>query len=268
MNDIVTLAIDGQGIATVTLNRPEKKNAWSLDTFRVLAEIGEGLKGQEGLRAVILTGADGCFSSGIDLAVFGEFARRMDDIRAQMRNPPPGEVANHFQKPVTVWAELQVPVIAAIEGVCFGAAMQLALGADFRIAAPDARLSIMESRWGLIPDMGISRSLPKLVRADQAKELMMTAKILSAGEALEIGLLTRVAQNPLGAAQEMAQDLATRNPAALAGAKTLVEQAWLMDAAQSLSLEALLQAEILGSPNQLEAVMATMQKRPGNFQKG
>lgn len=265
MNDIVTLSTDDLGIATVTLNRPEKKNAWALDTFRMLGEIGDGLKSQDGLRAVILTGADGCFSSGIDLAVFGEFSRRMEDIRAQMRNPPPGEVANHFQKPVTVWSELSVPVIAAIQGVCFGAGMQLALGADFRLAASDTKFSIMESRWGLIPDMGITRSLPKLLRADQAKELMMTGRIFSGPEAHEMGLVTRLTDDPLAAAQEMAKGLVGQSPDVLSGAKALVDQAWLMDAPQSLSLEALLQSEILGSPNQAEAVAASLQKRPGKY---
>lgn len=265
MNDIVTLVTDDQGIATVTLNRPEKKNAWSLDMFRVLAETGDALKSQDGLRAVILTGAAGCFSSGIDLAVFGEFARRMEDIKAQMRNPSPGEVANIFQKPVTVWAELSVPVIASIEGVCFGAGMQLALGADFRIARPDTKLSIMESRWGLIPDMGITRSLPKLLRADLAKELMMTARVMTGDEALALGLVTKLADDPLAAAMDMARELVQRSPETISGVKALVDQAWLMDAAQSLSLEANLQAEIMGSPNQLEAVMAGMQKRATKF---
>ncbi len=253
------------GLAIVTLNRPDKKNAWTQGMFDALTAASAELAGDKGLRAVILTGAGGCFSAGLDFSMFAEFATRLDEIKAEMQAPPEGRAANRFQQPVTGWQDLDVPVIAAIEGVAFGAGLQLALAADFRIAAPDARLSVMEAKWGLIPDMGITRSLPRLVRADVAKELIMTARVLDAPEALKMGLLTRLAEDPLAAARALAEQLMARSPDALRAAKRLVEDGWGADARTSLALEARLQADLIGAPNQVEAVMANMQKRPPRF---
>ncbi|KDB05714.1 hypothetical protein U879_00245, partial [Defluviimonas sp. 20V17] len=192
MADEVLIEVDTAGVAEVVLNRPRKKNAWTMAVFDGLAAAAADLRARKGLRAVILRGAGGCFSAGIDLSVLQGFAADFDAIRAQMLTPPDGQAANRFQAPVTAWADLPVPVIAAIDGVAFGAGMQLALGADFRIASPGARLSIMEAKWGIIPDMGISQSLPKLIRADLAKELIMTGRVLEAEEALSLGLITRI----------------------------------------------------------------------------
>lgn len=264
MSDELTLTVTGH-VAEVCLNRPDKKNALNFDLLNALTDTANRLKNNADVRAVILHGAGGCFSAGIDLMLLQSLAGRLDEIRQQMRNPPEGEAANLFQKPITVWSELAVPVIAAIDGVCFGAGMQLALGADFRIAAPGARLSIMEAKWGLIPDMGITQFLPHLLRADIAKELIMTGRILDAPEALGLGLLTRVADDPLAAARIMAADLAARSPDAVRAAKQLVDQSWIAPAGGALALEAELQARIIGSPNQMEAVMATLQKRPPKF---
>lgn len=265
MADEILIEVDGAGVAEVTLNRPAKKNAWTMEVFEGLAAAAAELRGREGLRAVILRGAGGCFSAGIDLSVLQGFAADFDAIRQQMLSPPEGQAANRYQAPVTGWAALPVPVIAAIDGVAFGAGMQLALGADFRIAAPDARLSIMEAKWGIIPDMGISQSLPKLIRADLAKELIMTGRVLEAEEALRLGLVTRLAADPLAAARAMAAELAGRSPDALAASKALVEQAWGMAPGEGLRLEARLQADIIGAPNQIEMVMANMQKRSPRF---
>jgi len=157
-----------------------------------------------------------------------------------------------------------VPVIAALHGVAFGAGMQLALGADIRIAAPETRLSIMETRWGLIPDMGLTKLLPGLMRADQALELILSARVVAAPEAQALGLVTRLAADPLAAARETARAVAARSPEAVRGAKRLVRQAWPGDDAH-LALEARLQAAIIGAPNQIEAVMAGMQKRDPKF---
>ena len=212
----------------------------------------------------MIHGAGGVFSAGIDLTDLMGLAPRLGEIKQQMRNPPAGEAANLFQKPITIWAELPVPVIAAIDGVCFGAGMQLALGADFRIAAPDAKLSIMEAKWGLIPDMGITQSLPRLMRADQAKDLVMTGRVLDAPEAASLGLVTRVSDNPLQAALALAGDLAAKSPDAIRAGKRLVDAAWATDPA-TLALEAELQAQIMGEANQMEAVMAQMQKRAPRF---
>ncbi|GAB4264729.1 MAG: crotonase/enoyl-CoA hydratase family protein [Pararhodobacter sp.] len=259
----VTIAIE-DGIAEVTLNRPEKLNAFDLAMFQAVSDAGNRLAGEAGLRAVVLTGAGNGFCAGIDLATLGQFAGRLDALKRDIVTPLAGQAANAFQHPCTVWADLPVPVIAALHGVTFGAGLQLALGADLRIAHPETQLSIMESRWGLVPDMGLTKLLPGLMRADQALELILTARVVKAPEAQELGLVTRIAEDPLGAAREMARAIAAGSPEAMRGAKALVRAAWPGDDAQ-LGLEARLQAEIIGSPNQMEAVMAGMQKRAPRF---
>ncbi|MEZ5778994.1 MAG: crotonase/enoyl-CoA hydratase family protein [Paracoccaceae bacterium] len=265
MSDVVKVDLDSDGVAEVCLNRPERKNAWTIEMFDALADAADRLAAETGLRAVILRGAGGCFSSGLDLSVLQGFAADLDALKREIVSPPEGALANRFQQPCHAWQQLGVPVIAAIDGVAFGAGMQLALAADFRLAAPDAKLSIMEAKWGLIPDMGISQSLPRLMRADRAKELMMTARVLTAEEAVELGLVTRIADDPVAAAREMAADLAQRSPDALRAAKRLVEEGWTLPPGEGLALEARLQAGIIGGANQIEAVMAGMAKRAPKF---
>lgn len=263
MNDRVTIAIQ-DGIAEVTLNRPDKLNAFDTAMFAAVSAAGERLRDEPGLRAVILTGAGRGFCAGIDTGMLMEFARDLNALRAEIVTPPEGRAANRFQHPCTVWADLPVPVIAALHGVCYGAGMQLALGADLRIAAPDTQLSIMETRWGLIPDMGLTKLLPGVMRADQALELILTARVIAAPEAQSLGLITRLANDPLETARETARAIAARSPEATRGAKALVRAAWPGGDAH-LALEARLQAAIIGSANQIEAVMAGMQKRAPKF---
>ncbi len=252
------------GIAEVALNRPEKMNAMDEAMFAALSAAGERLAGESGLRAVILHGQGRGFCAGIDTSLLQAFAARLDDLRAEMQAPPAGRAANVFQHPCTVWADLPVPVIAALHGPVYGAGLQLALGADIRLAATDARLSIMEAKWGLIPDMGLTKLLPGLMRADQALELMLTARVLGAAEAHALGLVTRLAEDPLEEARALARAIAARNPEAARGAKALMRAAW-PGGDDHLALEARLQAAIMGSPNQIEAVMAEMQKRAPRF---
>ena len=259
----VTITIEN-GVAEVTLNRADKMNAWDEAMFTQIAAAGERLIDEPDLRAVVLTGAGRAFSAGIDTAMLAGFAGNLDALRSEIVTPPPGQPANRFQRPCTVWADLPVPVIAALHGVTYGAGMQLALGADLRIAAPDTQLSIMEMRWGLIPDMGLTKLLPGLMRADQALELILSARVVAAPEAQALGLVTRLAEHPLEAARALARDIAARSPEAARGAKALVRAAWPGDDS-ALALEARLQAAIIGSPNQIEAVMARMQKRPPQF---
>lgn len=263
MNDRVSISIQ-DGIAEVTLNRPDKLNAFDTAMFEAVSAAGERLKDEPGLRAVILTGAGRGFCAGLDTGMLMEFARDLNALRAEIVTPPEGRAANRFQHPCTVWADLPVPVIAALHGVCYGAGMQLALGADLRIAAPDTQLSIMETRWGLIPDMGLTKLLPGVMRADQALELILTARVLGAPEAQSLGLITRVSDQPLETARETARAIAARSPEATRGAKALVRAAWPGGDAH-LALEARLQAAIIGSANQIEAVMAGMQKRAPKF---
>lgn len=264
MTDIVKIDIQ-DGIAEVQLNRPARKNALSMEMFEVLSAVGERLKVEPGLRAVVLSGAGGDFCSGLDLEVMQSQFGKIDELRERLLNPPDGEAANWFQKPCYVWQELAVPVIAAVEGVCLGGGMQLALAADFRICSPEARLSVMEAKWGLIPDMGITQNLPKLLAADRAKELMMTARVLHGPEAEALGLVTRLADDPLAEARALARDIAARSPEAVNGIKRLVDTTWTMAPGDGLAVEACLQAPIIGAPNQIEAVMANMQKRPPKF---
>lgn len=253
------------GIAEVRLNRPEKKNALTLRLFEEIAAAGERLKAEAGLRAVILAGQGGDFCAGLDLAVMQSLAGRIDEMRARLLTPLGGGAANWFQRPCAVWAELPVPVIAAIEGVCLGGGLQLALAADIRICRPDARLAVMEAKWGMIPDMGITQSLPKLMAADRAKELMMTARMISGDEAAALGLVTRLADDPPAAARALAEEISGRSPEAVAGIKRLVDTAWTMPPGEGLRLEAEIQAPILGSANQIEAVMAGLARRTPEF---
>lgn len=264
MNDRVVIEVK-DGVAEVALARPDKKNALDPAMFKAIVDAGESLKGRSDVRVVVLYGQGDSFCAGIDTSTFGDMIARIGDIRKSMLDLPEGEVANPFQKPSTVWQELGVPVVAALQGVTFGGGAQIALGADFRLAAPDLKFSIMEAKWGLIPDMGLTQSLWKLVRADVAKDLMMTARILDATEALALGLVTRIAEDPLAAARAYAAELATRSPEVLRDAKRLVDETWAAAPGDGLKLEAELQAKIIASPNQVEAVMANVQKRKPVF---
>lgn len=263
MDPRLTVTRDGP-VAEVMLNRPDKRNALDMGLFQALVAAGEALKGAPGLRAVILHGAGTAFCAGIDTAEFMAMAGRLAAVKAEMLEPPPGQ-ANRFQRPCTIWAELDVPVIAAVQGVCFGAGLQLALGADFRLVAPEARFSVMEARWGLIPDMGITQSLPRLMRADLAKELILTARVVEAPEALALGLVTRLEADPLAAARAMAARFAQVSPDVLRAAKRLVEDTWTLPPGPGLRREAELQADLIGGRNQIEAVMAGMAGRRPDF---
>ncbi|MCC6008116.1 MAG: crotonase/enoyl-CoA hydratase family protein [Rhodobacteraceae bacterium] len=264
MSDRVSITQQG-GIAEVCLQRPAKLNAMDMEMFDALARAGETLAQQAGLRAVILHGAGEGFCAGIDLGMMARMAADLEGLRDEILSPPEGRADNRFQRPCTVWAEVPVPVIAALHGVVFGAGLQLALGADIRIAAPEARLSVMEMKWGLVPDMGLARVLPRLMRADQALELIVTAREFSADQAERMGLVTRVATDPLEAARVLAAEIAGRSPSAISAAKALVAGAWTQADAEALALEARLQAALIGQPHQIEAVMANMERRPARF---
>ncbi len=251
-------------VAVVTLTRPDKHNALDAAMFAGIAAAAAQARETAGVRAVVLHGDGPSFCSGLDIASFlaeGDGASGLDVLldREGPRN------ANLAQRVATDWLDLPVPVIAAIHGNCFGGGLQIALGADLRIAAPDARLSVMEARWGLVPDMGITQSLPRLVGIDVAKELTMTARRLSGTEAAELGLVTRVADDPLAAARALAAEIAERSPDAVRAAKRLYEEAWPRPAANALELETDLQRSLMGSPNQIAAVMAGMGGEPAEF---
>ncbi len=228
----VSIEIEGH-VALVTLMRAEKHNALDLPMLDAIIAAAERLRGEAGVRAVVLHGAGKSFCSGLDFPAVTA-AGGLEAFTAILGEPSP----NYFQRAGHGWIELPVPVIAAIHGNCLGGGLQIALGADIRIAAPDARLSVMEGRWGLIPDMSITRTLPRLVGIDVAKELTFTARAISGEEADRLGLVTRLADDPLAAATGLAAEIAERSPDAVRRAKRLFNEGWSGTAAQTLALEA------------------------------
>ncbi len=172
---------------------------------------------------------------------------------------------NFAQRPGYIWKRVPVPVIAALHGVIYGGGAQIALGADIRIAAPDIRMSILEIKWGLIPDMSITQTLRDIVPLDVAKELTFTGRILDGPTAKQLGLVTHVSENPLEHAMELAAEIATKSPDAIRSGKRLLESAWHADARTGLELEAQLQAKLIGTENQVEAIRANFEKRAPEF---
>ena len=251
------------GVAQVTMVRAEKHNALDEHMFRALHAAADRLTTEHGVRAVVLHGEGKSFCSGLDVLSFmtGEASMTIDEVLER----EPGRTANFAQRVATDWADVPVPVIAAIHGNCFGGGIQIALGTDIRIAAPDAKLSVMEIKWGLIPDMGITRSLPRLVGIDVAKELTWTGRMLSGAEASELGVVTRCAEDPLAEALALAREIASKSPDAIQRAKQLFDASWTADAETTLSLEAQLQTELMGTPNQMEAVRAGFAKEAGTY---
>jgi enoyl-CoA hydratase/carnithine racemase len=248
-------------VATVTLSRPEKHNALDVAMFDAITAAAARLATEPGVRAVVLHGEGPSFSSGLDVAGVMANQPGSDALTDPLRGPVP----NWFQRAAFGWLEVPVPVIAAIHGYCLGGGLQIALAADIRFATPDAQLSVLEVKWGLIPDMAITRTLPRLVRIDVAKELAYTGRRVSGSEAHELGLVTHVADDPLRAARELAAEIAGRSPDAVRGMKRLFGESWTGSAEETLRLEADLQLGLLGTPNQLEAVRAGMLKQPPEF---
>ena len=253
------------GVADVRMNRPEKRNALDLAMFQALVTTGELLKSAGGLRAVVLSGAGPDFCAGLDFTAF-QAMRGGERLSALAQLPPSaGPAQATGQRAAYVWAELPVPVIAAVRGNALGGGLQIALGADIRIVAPDARLSVFEVAWGLIPDMTGSQLLPELVGRDVAKELTFTARIVSGEEAARIGLATRTDPDPLGAALTLAREIASRSPHAVRAAKRLLDLAGRTDLASGLAREQQEIGALIGSPNQAEAVAARFEQRAPDF---
>ncbi|GKY88680.1 crotonase/enoyl-CoA hydratase family protein [Sinisalibacter aestuarii] len=261
MNARVTLALSGP-VATVTLNRPDKLNALDLPLIEALVTTGEALRGDRTVRAVVLTGAGGSFSAGLDTAALPEIARLARETGFTTRTHGG---SNLFQAAAMIWAELPQPVIAAVSGHAFGGGFQVMLGADIRVAAPDARFSVMETRWGLVPDMGGMVLMPRLARSDVIRRLTYTAEMFDAEAALGWGFVTEIADDPLAHATALAQEIASRSPDAVRAAKRLITETALMPPAAALLAESAAQEALVGQPNQMEAVMAGLQKRPPSF---
>ena len=248
-------------VATVTLTRADKHNALDVPMFEGILAASERLRSEPGLRAVVVHGDGPSFCSGLDVMSIMASGNGTDGLLDPLR----GEVPNWFQRAAYDWLRVPVPVIAALHGNCLGGGLQIALGADIRIAHPETKLSVMEIKWGLIPDMSITRTLPRLVRLDVAKELTYTGRVFSGTEAAELGVVTRVSDDPLAVARELAADIASKSPDAVRGAKRLYDTAWNGATEETLALEAELQLGLIGSPNQLAAVTAGFTKQPAEF---
>jgi enoyl-CoA hydratase/carnithine racemase len=265
MTDLVTIDISAAGVADVRLNRPDKYNALSVEMFDAISEAGESLLDDKSVRAVVLSGNGRGFCAGLDFSGFKGMAGETDGKQTKRRAPPSNKPENAAQRPGMVWKDVPVPVIAAIHGVAYGGGFQIAMGADIRIAAPDARFSVMEIKWGLIPDCSITQTLRDLVRIDIAKELTFTGRIFEATEAADLGIVTRISESPLQTALEMAEAIAGKSPGAIRFGKQLFETSWHADPATGLKLEEKLQRQLIGSQNQVEAVKANFENRAPQF---
>ncbi len=232
------------GVAQVRLDRADKRNALSFRMISELLKVGKQLQRDRTVRAVVLSGEGESFCAGIDLKDLRDPANRVKAVWELSRPGP-----NLFQQVFLVWRELPVPVIALLHGHCYGAGTQLALGADLRIATPDSQLAIMEARWGLVPDMGASVTLRQLVGLDVAKELMMTARVVSGAQAHALGLVSHVHSDPVAKATEIIAEMTERSPDAVAAAKRLCNAMATDSPASTLGLEKRLQLRLLLGDN-------------------
>ena len=264
MSDRVVVERLAGGVADVRLNRPDKMNALDIAMFEALVEAGTELARDASLRAVVLSGEGRAFSAGLDFSSFQGMAGGGAGGRSLLAREDAGP-ANFAQRAAWVWTEVPVPVIAAVHGVAYGGGLQIALGADLRLVAPDARLSVMEVKWGLVPDMSGTQTLRRLVPLDVAKELTFTGRVVSGSEAVALGLATRVADAPRAAALELAAEIAAKSPDAIRAGKRLLDASVRMSVEEGLRLEEQLQRGLIGRPNQIEAVRANLEKRTPTF---
>jgi enoyl-CoA hydratase/carnithine racemase len=265
MADRVTVVMEG-GVADVRLNRPDKLNALDQAMFEALVETGKSLTTDRALRAVVLSGEGRGFCAGLDFGSFAAMASESGPAASLLVSRTAESPANFAQRAAWVWTEIPVPVIAAVHGVAFGGGLQIALAADMRIVTPDAQLSVMEIKWGLIPDMSGTQTLRRLVRLDVAKDLTFTGRVISGTEAAALGLVTRVADVPRATALAMAHEIAEKSPDAIRAGKLLLNQSVQLNVEEGLRLEELMQRNLIGSANQVEAVQANLAKRPPEFQ--
>jgi enoyl-CoA hydratase/carnithine racemase len=248
------------GIAYATLNRAGKYNGLDVPMLRGLVEVAERIAKDTSVRAAVLAGAGNAFCAGLDFASVGNDRRGF--VRAAVKLP--GGL-NLFQRACWAWRELPVPVIAVLHGHCFGGGMQLALAADFRFTTPDCELSIMEGKWGLIPDMTGSVTLRELVPVDVAKRLTMTAEIFDGRQALEYGLVTGVSDDPTKDAEALAGQLVARSPDAIAAAKELFHRTWTRSPRRAFWIETVLQARLLRGANHRIARSANLAREVPSY---
>jgi enoyl-CoA hydratase/carnithine racemase len=260
------------GVAHVRLTRPDKRNALDGAMFLAIAAAGERLKNDSSVRAVVVSGDGPSFCAGLDFGSFqamgsggnstgGNAAQNGADIGAMAE----GRITHLAQQIAWVWQEVPVPVVAALAGHALGGGMQLALGADIRIAHPDTKLSMREVHWGLIPDMTGTLMLSRLVRDDVMKDLVFTGRILPASEGAALGLVTRLSNDPVADALAAAREIAGRSPDAVRGAKRLINRLSNAGAAEHFAAEREIIFKLIGSPNQVEAITANFENRAPVF---
>lgn len=261
-SDRVLLTVT-EHVAHVRLNRPDKRNGLDFAMFDALVRTGLSLRDRGDVRAVVLSGEGKAFCAGLDWMAFlgGDASRRAELLLRDDDSP-----ANLAQRACWIWTELSMPVIAVVHGATFGGGLQLALAADLRLLARDAQLSVMEIRYGLVPDMTASQTLLRLVRDDLARELIYSGRVVEAEEAVRLGLGTRVCDDPLAEALALARNIAGASPSAMRAAKQLCTATPRLSTADALRLETELQLGLLGTPEQMEAVSASMQKRVPVFE--
>lgn len=264
--DRVRVVLDAQGVAEVTLNRPDKMNALDAPMFAAIRAAIARLHGDASVRAVVLHGAGRAFCAGLDKDSFaamvhgGPGLSAVGDLLRRSDGP-----ANGPQQVAWGWRTLPVPVIAAVHGVAFGGGLQVALGADIRFVHPEARLSVLEIKWGLVPDMAGCVLLTELLRPDVVRELTFTGRMVGGAEAVTLGLATQVADDPLAAARALARSIAAASPDAVRAGKRLLNGAMPVDAARVLQAESHEQQRLIGGAHQREAVLAALQGRPPKF---
>jgi enoyl-CoA hydratase/carnithine racemase len=273
--DRVSITIT-DGVADVRLNRPDKRNALDNEMFLAIARAGEQLKSEPGVRAVVLSGVGPSFCAGLDFSSFQSMAGGSRETASEpaadamtAEGSPgtmaPGRITHLGQQVAWVWQEVPVPVIAAVHGHALGGGIQIALGADIRIVHPDTKLSVREVHWGLVPDMTGTQVLSRLVRPDVAKELTFTARVFSGTEAFQLGLATRLSDTPLDDALAMAREIAGRSPDAVRGAKELFNRIANAGAAEQFAEERRVIGSLIGTPNQVEAVMSNFENRLAQY---
>lgn len=263
--DRVSLTIT-DGIADVRMTRADKRNALDGAMFEALAAAGERLKSEPGVRVAVLSGEGSSFCAGLDFATMSALAGGGD--RPEVGNPgamKEGRITHLGQQICWVWQEVPVPVIAAVHGHAIGGGIQVALGADIRIVHPDTQMSVREIHWGLVPDMTGTMMLSQLVRADVAKELVLTARMFDGREAFAIGIATKLSETPYDDAMAMAREIAGRSPDAVRAGKALLNGLFNQGAADQFAAERQAIGSLIGRANQKEAVMANFEKRAPNF---
>lgn len=258
----VTVTIS-EHVAHVQLNRPEKRNAVDQQMFDDLIAAGAEVARSKA-RVAVVSGAGESFCAGIDIASLGEMIGA--DMQALIMPRTHGEgTTNKWQEAAMVWHRLEIPVIAALHGAVYGAGLQIALGADIRVAHPDTKLAVMEMKWGIIPDMGGMVLLPRLVRSDVMRRLIYTATPIDAAQGARWGLVSEIADDPPAAAFALAREIAGKSPKAIRAAKALINCAERDAPDDVLLAESRLQAGLLGQPEQMEVVAAQFGKRTPVF---